>query len=325
MMTRINDYLLTRAPDRRLRGVVATKRLAISMYTPPDGPDAAYLPPFTTTAGSKKRKAPIDSDPVRQRKKPAAIRKTADYSWTLPGDGYPRVVFEAGWTESAPDLADDAEQWLVKTGGRTRVVVVLLFVEKDSPLSRRTGELREKYSQLHKEEEEPQEVEEQEEDDGEAEGRDNNNRAPPSSPLSTAPSTASDHLAERDAIDPDDWVGRVTVHSTIWRYTGSGATGHSSRDARVIIYPDGSTRNLHPTMVIGAVEALPPAIYLGDVYDRKRKQKEEGDEEEEEEEEPCAWEFDWKGLYKELQVARREYAVDRKLDAVKTVRKEFGV
>ena len=52
------------------------------------------------------------------------------------GAKFPTVVCEAGWSETHEELREDAQLWLLHTGGQTKVVIVLSFSENNanSPL-----------------------------------------------------------------------------------------------------------------------------------------------------------------------------------------------
>lgn len=332
MLTDIKADLLPRSHRRILEGSSEDYRLAISYYSTSHGPETAYVPPSTS---SRKRKHTPESPSSR---KTAAITKSPDYSYRCGEEKYPRVVFESGWSEKAKALADDAEQWLVKTSGRTRVVVTVLLTEENSPFNARKKELRAKYIRLHEEKEQEDEEEDEEKENTEkannalpktpvrggrgggrgANNKDNDknnnrkNRKPASSPLSDAPSTASDHIAKFTALDPSLWVGPVTAHVIIWRF--NRATGRPYRDGPVyLLHPDGSSS---PT------GAPAPQIPLGELCDLQEVglgRAGEGDLER------LAWTFDFPLLRNKLQRSKREYAFRRMQDAEYLVRGEFGL
>jgi len=58
----------------------------------------------------------------------------------LPSADFPTVVCEAGWSETFPELLDDARLWLLHTEGKTKIVIVIAFTESFDGLSPEIGD-----------------------------------------------------------------------------------------------------------------------------------------------------------------------------------------
>ncbi|PUU72481.1 hypothetical protein B9Z19DRAFT_1069742 [Tuber borchii] len=60
-------------------------------------------------------------------------RKLPDVYIKLPGQQFPTVVCEVGWSESLDELRNDARLWLLHTNGETKIVIIISFTEKKPP------------------------------------------------------------------------------------------------------------------------------------------------------------------------------------------------
>ena len=190
-------------------------------------------------------------------------------------------MFEAGWTESPYDLACDAMQWLVKGGGKVKVVFIVLFNEITCPLRRRQAE----YRRLHEEQALHYASEEVDDDD--------DNR-----PVSPSPSTASDHIREIENIPVADWVGEVVVTVSVWRY--SKQWGQAYKDGvEYTLYPDGRSEP-------HGVE--PPCVSVQEVWGGRDTGADARE---------VAFRLDWGMMREHVEAARRQYAFGRKQDLEK--------
>ena len=261
--------------------------------------------------------------------------KTPDYAYLPKDSPYPSVVFEVGWTEDPDDLFSDAEQWLVKTGGQVQLVITVRFIEDNSPLAERRRELKNIIWEGHERfitkiadhpglEVSRKAVEEwigwgkywaapQEEGDGAVEDSNSDGA------LSPAPSTVSDHILEKQQIDPNRWVGQISAKVNFFRY--NKATGQ--------MYKDGEEYVLAPDGTVSPNDAPLPRLSMRDVWGAgvEKKNKEDagvamvGVEKEKEKDigaaTACVW--DWKALKGYVESAKRDYAFNRKKDLVNSL------
>ncbi|KAF8422242.1 hypothetical protein EV426DRAFT_606669 [Tirmania nivea] len=120
--------------------------------------------------------------------------------------------------------------------------------------------------------------------------------------LSPAPSTVSDHILERQQIDPNQWVGEITAKVNFFRY--SKTTGQ--------MYKDGEEYVLAPDGTVSPRDAPPPTLSMRDVWgegvEKKKAEKDAAGGT------ACVW--DWKAFYGYVESARRDYAFNRKKDLV---------
>lgn len=135
-----------------------------------------------------------------EAKKGSGIKKQADVS-VYYGEGvFPSLVCEVGFTESYIDLLEDARQWLEKSDGKVRLVMIVkLQEEKKSTI--KSGAIN-----PIREEDNTRQV--PEDDDSE---RDNQ----------AAEEFGSDPASYEDlriSCKTDDWVGPINGFLELWRY-----------------------------------------------------------------------------------------------------------
>ena len=177
----------------------------------------------------------ISSDPVIIRStsttpnpptqnKPLAFAKYSDASiaFGLPGQGQRQtVVFEVGLSEKEEDLIADAQQWLLCTGGETKLVVVINVKEDRKSLQqcrralltiRRRNELVQEYGNTKaKSENIVPEGGSDESDEDESDG---------SSKVSADEQHVYDAITSK--LKVDDWVGPVTATVELWDLDRNG-------------------------------------------------------------------------------------------------------
>lgn len=137
-------------------------------------------------------------------KKEGGIKKQADVSFSYGTDpAFPSLVWEVGFTESYADLLEDARQWLEKSGGAVKLVI-LVKLEEGKPSMRPT------IANSMKEQDDHKQIDSDNSDDpGEEEANADSGQ------LGSDPDS---YQNLRRSCKTDDWVGRITGFLETWRY-----------------------------------------------------------------------------------------------------------
>lgn len=276
-----------------------------AQYQPESFSSTIPYPSFGVYAGLK-RKSPLETETYhsRQRVKIEATMTKSPGAYFLPdGAPFPSVVFEIGWRDDAEELETDAQEWLGKTSGWTRVVIIVLLEEDQSncPFDERWSEAE----FLHAAISESQARKNVGTDELLVQLRDLNFHSHGQSFTTNTSnpgiSRPYNHIAEKRAIDPDLWVGSIKARVTIWR--SSEATGEAYQDGPPYrLYPNGTVRG-----------PPPPKLRVCDVWGAGQTDSE-----------ATACQLDWKDLMKHIEDAKREYAVVRRSELRKYLKREFG-
>jgi len=291
-----HDGILTKAERKMLQVGGMSCRLHTGLYRLDDSDDD-YEPPSSSNISKRKRLSQACG-----KHKPEALRKEADFGIRPRGANLPCVVFEVGWTQKEASLREDAEQWLIKGGGRIRVCILVGIEEYELPKGGIDG-LRNKARALV--EQDIEGVVEPDQDDV---------------ILSSPPSDATDASIALNNIDPDLWVGKLRVWVEMWRYDDR-TKGINLTDNKRWIAQD----EVNPDMITPTGEN--PCLNIADLFPikpthRGRVEPEaphwhEGDDR--------RMILDLQELRNEISLAKNKYAVDRAEVAWESLRREFAL
>jgi len=153
----------------------------------------------------------LDATQSGKKKKPHAWTKYPDAAIIFTGDVHdplerelPSIVFEAGFTESHDDLISDAKQWLTKSHGDVRLVIIV-DIKETVRVRRDTKEFRRKHRDLKI--------------------QFGNNKGKRQDDIdSDSDNVESDgemYKSIRSTIQTDEWVGPLVVTAELWHMVDS--------------------------------------------------------------------------------------------------------
>lgn len=153
-----------------------------------------------------------------EARKGSGIKKQADVSVYYGEEVFPSLVCEVGFTESYIDLLEDARQWLEKSDGKVRLVMIVKLEEEQKSTIIKSGAINPI--------KEGDNARQMPEDDEDYEERENQ----------AAEEFGSDPASYEDlriSCKTDDWVGPINGFLELWRY--DRVSGKMKQDGNRIV------------------------------------------------------------------------------------------
>lgn len=162
-------------------------------------------------------------------KKGSGVKKQADVSFFYGEGAFPTLVCEVGFTESYIDLLEDARQWLEKSGGKVRLVMIIKLEEEKKSTIKSSA-----IDPISEEDNTRQAL--SEDDDSERD----NEATGDTGEFGSDPASYEDL---RVSCKTDDWVGPINGFLEIWRY--DEVSGKMKQDgSRIVCFSMSNYQNL---------------------------------------------------------------------------------